>query len=196
MTSSTVSDGEKRIEFPESWLKRPEPIEIDVGCHRGTFLVAMAEKFPDIRFLGIERQASRVARCVSKIDRLGLRNAHAVQCEGIDALAGMGGVRAIHVSFPDPWPKRRHWDRRLVNESFLEAAWKLLEPGGVLRLMTDDEPYFRAMEASIARTSGFRGESWDDGREYPETEFQKKFAAAAKPVYRVAIARCESMSSE
>ena len=166
-----------------------------MGSHKGTFLVAMAESNPDRRFLGVEKQSSRVDRCLKKIARLGLVNAFAVQGEGLAVLREFGiKATVIHVSFPDPWPKRRHHIRRLVDGKFLSEAWSLLEPGGMLRLMTDDEPYFRAMEAAVAGCDGFERAEWEDGRVYPPTEFQLKFVS--RPVYRLALRRCDSMSSE
>lgn len=175
-------------------MQRTSPIEVDVGCHRGTFLLAMAGLYPERRFLGIERQPSRVERCLKKISRLGFANVHAVQGEGLAALRELElRVRAIHVSFPDPWPKRRHHVRRMVSEKFLAEAWPSIEPGGMLRLMTDDESYFRAMERAAQGCDGFGPIEWDDGRVYPPTEFQMKFQS--RPVYRLALRRCDSMSS-
>ncbi len=182
------------IGFPLAWTVPDSCLEIDIGCHRGTFLVAMAELYPERKFLGIERQPSRVERCLKKIARLGLANAHAVQGEGLAVLQESGlRVHAIHVSFPDPWPKRRHHARRLVDRKFLRDAWSILDPAGMLRLMTDDEPYFRAMERAALSCDGFESMPWDDGRLYPPTEFQMKFES--KPVYRLALRRCDSMSS-
>ena len=182
------------IELPAAWTAMPSPLEVDVGCHKGKFLVEMARLYLERRFLGIERQSSRVAGCMKKIARLELPNAHAVQGEGIGLLRELGlKARVIHVSFPDPWPKRRHHIRRLVSAAFLAEAWRVLERGGELRLMTDDELYFRAMESDASGCDGFEPAEWDDGREYPPTEFQTKFES--KPVYRLALRRCDSMSS-
>lgn len=181
-------------EIPLSWLALPLPIEIDVGCHKGRFLVAMAQLYPERRFLGIERQSSRVTGCLKKIARLELPNAHALRGEGIGVLCDLElKARVIHVSFPDPWPKRRHHIRRLVSSEFLVDARRILEPEGELRLMTDDEPYFRAMERAVLASEGFARIDWDDGREYPPTEFQLKFET--KPACRLALRRCESTSS-
>ena len=178
------------------WLALGLPIEVDLGSHKGAFLVAMAELYPEHRFLGIERQTSRVDRCLKKIARLGLSHAHAVRGEGIGLMRELGlRARVVHVSFPDPWPKRRHWSRRLVNTAFLRDVWEVLEPGGVLRLMTDDEPYFRAMEEAVAAFEGFEPTAWNDGREYPPTEFQQKFEGV-KSIYRLALRRCDSSNSE
>jgi tRNA (guanine-N7-)-methyltransferase len=182
------------IALPAAWLESTTPLEVDVGSHKGTFLVAMAQMYPDRRFLGIERQSSRVGRCLKKIARLGLANVFAVQGEGLAALREMPLRPAvIHVSFPDPWPKRRHHIRRLVNGRFLREAWECLAPGGILRLMTDDASYFRAMEDAAAGCAFFTPEPWEDGREYPLTEFQRKFESL--PIYRLALRRCDSMSS-
>ncbi|MGH8047716.1 MAG: tRNA (guanine(46)-N(7))-methyltransferase TrmB [Chthoniobacterales bacterium] len=183
------------IELPHAWSAMNSPIEVDVGSHRGTFLVAMAQLYPDRRFLGIERQAGRVERCLKKIERLALANAFAVQSEGLAVFRELESKAAvIHVSFPDPWPKRRHQSKRLVNDRFLRDAWNCLEPQGMLRLMTDDAVYFRAMETVVEACDGFAPTEWDDGREYPPTEFQMKFTS--RPVHRLALLRCASMSSE
>jgi tRNA (guanine-N7-)-methyltransferase len=183
------------IVFPDTWNESNAPIEVDMGSHKGTFLVAMAKMYPHHRFLGVERQASRVERCQKKIERAGLLNAFTVQAEGLAVLRDLGLKAAvIHVSFPDPWPKRRHWTKRLVNDRFLRDAWNCLEPQGVLRLMTDDAAYFNAMEIAATACDGFVAVEWDDGREYPPTEFQMKFEFL--PVHRLALRRCDSMSSE
>ncbi len=158
----------------------------------------MARLFPDVRFLGIEQQRKRVEKTRAKIERLELPNAQVMQGEGLETLRNLlpaGCAAVVHVSFPDPWPKRRHHSRRLVNRDFLREAWRVLAQNGTLRLMTDDEPYFVAMREAAEGFDGFRPVEWADGREYPETEFQKKFAAIAKPIHRLALRRCESMSS-
>ena len=182
-----MSDGE--VSVPAAWLERgAPPLEVDFGCHRGAFLVGMATLHPAGNFLGIERQALRVAKCCSKITRLGLSNAWAVQGEGPDPLRRLlpdGSVSVFHVSFPDPWPKRRHAARRLVNAEFLEEVRRVLRPDGVLRLMTDDEPYFREMEELTA--AGWSVVSWDDGREVVPTAFEITFRQMGKSPFRRAL---------
>jgi tRNA (guanine-N7-)-methyltransferase len=185
--------------LPLEWVFESDPLEIDVGCHRGAFVVGMAERYPRIRFLGIERQRNRVERTQKKLVRLGLTNGQVRQDEGLNgALRVLGPQSAdiIHVSFPDPWPKRRHHVRRMVNAEFLNIAWQLLKPCGQLRLMTDDEPYFRAMESVASQAADrFRPVAWDDGREVPMTEFQRKFAAVGLTPHRLALAACSDKSS-
>ena len=176
---------------PLTWVNPLLPLEIDVGCHRGAFIVEMAQRFADVQFLGIERQRHRVERCRAKIDRLCLRNAQVIHGEGLGGFAASIEDRSaarIHVSFPDPWPKRRHNVRRMVNGEFLLHAHRLLIPGGELRLMTDDLPYFVAMEEAVAKTRDhWETIPWEDGREVAMTEFQRKFAAKGLVPFRLAL---------
>ncbi len=145
------------IELRPGWTgPDAAPLEIDIGCHKGTFLVAMAERFPERNFLGVERQVSRVDRCLAKITRLGLANADVVCCEALPAVRDAlpsGVADVIHVLFPDPWPKRRHHVRRLVQEDFLQSCRRLLKPGGLLRIVTDD-PCLFGCDSSFDRRGG------------------------------------------
>lgn len=154
----------------------------------------MATRYPDVRWLGIERQRHRVERCLAKIQRLGLANAWVLQGEGIEPLRNhpdLGPVSRLHISFPDPWPKRRHHVRRMVNTAFLREVVEHLTPTGEIRLMTDDAPYFRAMRDAF---DPLLGECeiipWDTTfRDEAETEFQKKFAERGMRPFTLALRR-------
>jgi tRNA (guanine-N7-)-methyltransferase len=150
----------------------------------------MARRYPGRNFLGIERQAERVAKTGKKIAALQLTNAAVVCAEGLEALRGLPEACAdhIHVLFPDPWPKRRHHSRRLVQKGFLDRCHEILNPGGLLRLVTDDESYAQAMRGVAAEDARFSRLSQDD-REYPLTEFQKKFLADGRPFFSLLLRR-------
>jgi tRNA (guanine-N7-)-methyltransferase len=175
--------------IPPSWFEPgAPPLEVDFGCHRGSFLVGMAEKYPEINFLGIERQASRVEKCLGKILRRGLTNALAVQGEGTAALCRWlpeQSVSIVHVSFPDPWPKRRHASRRLITKDFLEKTARVLRRQGVLRLMTDDGAYFSEMKNLGSEC--WEELPWEDGIERPVTTFEKTFLGLGHRPHRCAI---------
>ncbi|MCK9589202.1 MAG: tRNA (guanosine(46)-N7)-methyltransferase TrmB [Terrimicrobiaceae bacterium] len=179
----------EEILVPPAWFEPgAPPIEVDFGCHRGTFLLGMAEKYPGINFLGIEKQSARVEKCLGKIRRQGLGNALAVQGEGAAALVRWlpeRSVSIVHVSFPDPWPKRRHASRRLVTRGFLEGIERALCPGGVLRLMTDDASYFSDMKALLRQ--GWAELPWEDGVERPVTAFEKTFLERGRRPCRCAV---------
>jgi len=174
---------------PPSWFAPGAPrLEVDFGCHRGTFLLGMAEMYPGTNFLGIEKQAARVERCLGKIRRQGLPNALAVQGEGVAALARWlpdRSVSTIHVSFPDPWPKRRHASRRLVTRGFLDEVARVLCKGGVLRLMTDDWAYFSEMKNLVRE--GWEELPWEDGSVRPVTAFEKTFLELGPSPHRCAV---------
>ena len=179
-------------EFVKLAQGRGWKIEVDLGCAKGVFVVGLASVEKETAFIGIEAQEHRVRSTKKKIDRMGLENAWVGQGECLTAVKEWfepGSVDVFHVSFPDPWPKRRHHVRRLVNPTFLEAVFGTLKPGGSLRLMTDDEPYFRAMEKALETFTAYGETPWDDGRVYPQTEFQARFEAEGLPIYRRALVK-------
>jgi tRNA (guanine-N7-)-methyltransferase len=177
--------------FPAPWREvGSRPLEIDVGCHKGRFLVEMALKHPWSNFIGVERRRERVEKAREKISRLGLRNAAVVHGDGLEAISQLpdGCADYIHVLFPDPWPKRRHKIRRMVRAEFLREALRILKCRGMLRLLTDDTHYLRTTEFCAAGFEAFR-RSADDEREYPPTEFQIKFLGDSRPVYALFLQR-------
>jgi len=164
-------------EIPAGWFESgARPLEIDFGCHRGVFLTGMAARYPESNFLGIEKQRHRVARCQAKILRAGFSNAWAICGEGAEILREKipdRSVETFHLSFPDPWPKRRHSNRRVFDVEFFHEIWRILRPGGVLRLMTDDAAYFHEMQRTVS--DSWAEVDWNDGREYERTTFEATF---------------------
>jgi tRNA (guanine-N7-)-methyltransferase len=176
--------------LPRSWLgPGRRSLEIDVGCHKGRFLVEMASKYPSANFLGIERQGQRVAKARKKICQLALSNAAVVRGDGLEVLSQLpdGCADYLHVLFPDPWPKRRHEGRRLVRARFLCEALRILRPHAIVRLVTDDADYARAIQSQTAAMAEF--ELVQDGRDYPQTEFQIRFLADARLIHALAARR-------
>ncbi len=173
-------------------------VECDFGAAKGKFLSESAALNPTVFFAGIEGLSDRVRRSNRKIDRLGLGNAAVWRGwgkESLEALIPEGFLDVLHVSFPDPWPKRRHWFRRLVNGEFLEIAATRLKDGGVLRLMTDHPGYFEAMKEHLALQGGWVEVSWEDDLERPITEFETIFRAKGDPIGRIAVKRVEELKS-
>jgi tRNA (guanine-N7-)-methyltransferase len=147
---------------------------------------------PDVFFAGIEGLADRVARANRKIARLGLGNAllwRGWGKESLDTLFPDGFLDTLHVSFPDPWPKRRHWFRRLVQVPFLEVAARKLKPGGIMKLQTDHPGYFLWMKEQLARHGGWAEAPWEDALVRPVTEFETIFREKGEPIGRVALRR-------
>lgn len=172
--------------FPDS----TRPLEIDLGCGDGTFLTGMAAHFPERDFLGVERMLGRVSKTARKIERQQLTNARIMRLESaytVGWLLPTSSVSRLHLLCPDPWPKKSHAARRLVNQSeFLDGLARILVPGGEFLLKTDDQPYFEdALLSFESRTHQFRRLDWpDDAFFYPTTDFEHDWLHMGRSIHR------------
>jgi tRNA (guanine-N7-)-methyltransferase len=165
------------------------PLEIDLGCGDGKFLLAMAREHPERDFLGVERLLGRVRKVCKRITRAGLANARVLRLESrysVEWLLPEGSVSRLHLLCPDPWPKLRHHRRRLVQTEFLAAVHRALEPGGEFLFMTDHEEYFQWTAALVAEFPGFLPLEWNEQSFfYPKTDFQELWESQGKPMWRI-----------
>lgn len=140
-------------------FSRAQPLEVEPGCGDGSFLAHYAARHPERNFIGIERLLGRLRKLDRKARRDGLVNLRGVRIESayfLEYLLPPGSAAALHIYFPDPWPKRRHWKHRLINERFPEIARQALAPGGVVYLRTDDPAYFEQMTGVFTASAAFR----------------------------------------
>jgi tRNA (guanine-N7-)-methyltransferase len=156
------------------------PLELELGCGDGSFLVQSARLHPDRNFLGIERLLGRARKVERKAQRAGLENLRLLSIEAgyfLEFLLPPESVEVLHVYFPDPWPKRRHWKHRLVNGRFVELVERALLPGGEIHLRTDDKSYYAQMTSVFDASAAFnRVETPADLRER-FTDFEREFRA-------------------
>lgn len=165
------------------------PLEIEVGCGKGRFLVARAKANPGCDFLGIERMLGRVRLFAGKCRRGKIDNARILRLEALYAfhyLLPAHHARTVYVFFPDPWPKRKHHAHRLFGPLFLAALWKRLEIGGKVEFATDHAEYFEAVCACFAADPRFaRVEPMARPKEV-WTEFETMFREKGMPIYSAA----------
>ncbi|MCX6968311.1 MAG: tRNA (guanosine(46)-N7)-methyltransferase TrmB [Verrucomicrobia bacterium] len=168
------------------------PLEVDLGSGDGGFLVEMANRYPNRNFLGVERLLGRVRKTCRRMARTEARNGRVIRVEShylVRHLLPRGSVSVLHVMCPDPWPKRHHQFKRLIQTEFLDDAREALAPGGELRLTTDDLPYFKHMCAVFKAHCGFAEEPWTPEPDYPQTDFERLFRSQGLPIYRALLRR-------
>lgn len=146
------------VDFASAFEDRHRPLHIDLGCGMGRFILARAGRFPDINFLGIDRQLNRLKRIDRKARRMGCDNIRLLRAEldyTMSYLIPTGSVDTYYLFYPDPWPKGKHRANRLVGTRFLDAVCRTLKPGGSLHLSTDHRPYHEEMAALFSTDSRF-----------------------------------------
>ena len=136
------------------------PLEIEVGSGKGLFLATASGENPDGNYLGCEvsRQYARFA--AAKLAREGRQNAVMVHGDGLKLFREIlpdQCAASVHVYFPDPWWKKRHKQRRVLNEPFLKDVERVLESGGVFHFWSDVEEYFQSTLELIAETTNLNG---------------------------------------
>jgi tRNA (guanine-N7-)-methyltransferase len=168
-------------------FSRPAAIEVDLGCGDGAYLTALAEQNPDRNFLGIERLRGRVRSACHKILHADLANARILCVEiayAVMHLLPPRSVEAFHLMFPDPWPKRRHSNRRVVTADFLASIHRALIPRGTLQIATDQGDYFREIERLAALSPQFTMIS-DSNPPAAVSTFEKRFCESR--IYRLGL---------
>lgn len=183
----------RRLDF-SSIFDRSQPVELELGAGDGSFLVRYAALHPERNFLGVERLLGRLSKIDRKGRRAGLTNLRTLRLEAGYVLEWMipaGSLAALHIYFPDPWPKRRHWKRRLVNARFTWLAYTALGPGGLVYLRTDSADYFTQMTEVFGAHPGFRRSETPDELRSVTTDFERDFQAKGIPALGVGYRRVE-----
>lgn len=180
------SDYFKKLPKEELFAEIDKPLEIDLGCGDGSFLVAMALKYPEKNFLGVERLLGRVRKVLRKSEENSLSNLKVLRLElsyTIEWLLPDHCASRIHLLFPDPWPKKKHHKRRLINESFCEALVKILNQDGDFLFKTDHEEYFEESMKTLQNFSLLDHIPWDNQNYYPVTDFERIWNNVGKRIY-------------
>jgi tRNA (guanine-N7-)-methyltransferase len=159
---------------------RHQPLEVELGSGDGSFLAGYAQSHPEHNFIGVERLLGRIRKLDRKGRRAGLTNLRGVRIECsyfVQYLLPVHSVLALHIYFPDPWPKRRHQHYRLINDRFPALAHQVLAPGGTVYLRTDDPDYFEQMNAAFGASPLFRAVGTPEALTALLTDFERDFRA-------------------
>jgi len=176
----------------EELFATPQPTELEIGCGDGGFLLEWATRHPDRNFLGVERLLGRVRKLSKRAQRAGLTNLRLLRIEAryvLEYLLPEHAFEAVHIYFPDPWPKDKHARHRLINANFPPLARRILAPNGIIYLRTDDPPYFAQMEETFQGLADFQKEETPAEFRALTTEFERQWLAEGKCTHHAAY-RC------
>jgi tRNA (guanine-N7-)-methyltransferase len=159
---------------------REAPLAVEIGFGMGQATAQIAALQPGTDFIGIEVHAPGVGALLQRIDAAGLTNVRLVRHDAVPVLEQMiapASLAAVHVFFPDPWPKKKHHKRRLIQPAFVALVASRLAPGGRLHVATDWQPYAEQMLAVLSAEPALvnRCETYAPRPEYrPLTKFEQR----------------------
>ena len=188
---------EGQVVDPMAWFESPGPLEIEIGCGKGGFLLNRARAHPQIRMLGIEWANKFYLYCADRMARWGVRNVRVMRTDAkffVLHHLPPGCVSVLHLYHPDPWPKKRHHKRRLVQVAFAQAVVRMLVPGGKWFIQSDHEEYFQHIQGVLGECAGLEEISWDEdetqpGPDWAGTNFEIKYAREGRTIHRIAYRR-------
>ncbi|PBB05010.1 MULTISPECIES: tRNA (guanosine(46)-N7)-methyltransferase TrmB [Salimicrobium] len=179
--------------WQQSFSKK-QPLHLEIGAGKGQFIAGMAEKFPDVNFLGIERVKTVMVGAVKKVKTAEVENAVLINEDAKDLrdMFGTDEIDHIYLNFSDPWPKKRHHKRRLTHEIFLEQYRDVLKPDGRITLKTDNRSLFEYSLSSFSKFGMTLEDVTLDLHELEDesnvmTEYEQKFSAKGQPIYRCEV---------
>jgi len=176
---------------------REAPRTLEIGFGNGESLVSLAAEHPERDFLGIEVHRPGVGHLLLRIEELGLRNLRVICRDAVEVLErciAEAALDEVLLYFPDPWPKKRHHKRRIVQPGFVALVASRLRPGGVLRMATDWQPYAEHMLAVAGACTALRNDSADGDyvprpASRPVTRFERRGQRLGHGVWDLAFRR-------
>lgn len=178
-------------------FKQDCPVEIEIGTGKGRLILSEAQRRRDTCFLGIEKVPKFVRITAERLSRLGLKNVRLVREHAgyvVHRLVPENSISVYHIYFPDPWPKRRHHKRRLINPDFSRRLHETLIPNGRLLVATDHKEYFAWILRALDTIEGWsHKEVWSEAARGPSeteaTHYEVKYSSEARIVHRLMYAK-------
>ena len=169
------------VEIPEGKLDLPalfpdsKKIIMEIGFGMGEATALIGRDFPNDGFLAVEVHFPGVGKLMARIEELGLKNIRIMETDVhplFEEHLDDEGLDGIHLFFPDPWPKKKHQKRRIVNADFLKLIAPKIKPGGFIHIATDWVPYAEVIEEVFAASEIFEGGVVDRPEWRPLTRFE------------------------
>lgn len=183
---SILADLEKPLNLPGIFGNN-SPVELEVGAGRGDFAVHYCKDNPSLNLLCVERKLNYLKRGVNKARAADLQNIQFFNVEIkyllLEYIVDVS-LTAVHIYFPDPWPKKKQKKRRIFQDDIIPVLARKLQPGGYLHLRTDHADYFEAMMSVMAKQTVFEEVPVPEYIARHLTGFEKRFLAQNLPIYR------------
>jgi tRNA (guanine-N7-)-methyltransferase len=176
--------GPRWLLAPGAPLSSEGPLVVDIGVGDGAATRAWAHQQPEAQVIAVELHRPGLAKLVAALDEAGPPNVRVVDGDALALLAalGPGSVNAVRVLFPDPWPKRRHVQRRLVDRAFAALVAEVLEPGGTLEVATDWDDYAEHVRTMVAAEPRLAAAHRPHRPDRPVTAYERRGLAAGRQV--------------
>ncbi len=175
---------------------RPAPLILEIGFGNGDALVSMASDEPACNFVGIEVHEPGVGRALRAIDAAGLGHVRVAMRDAVELLSRQvapGSLEQVRIYFPDPWPKKRHHKRRIMQPEFVERLALSIRCGGLLHLATDWEPYAEWILGLLDACDAFSnlGQPYVDRPAWrPQTRFERRGQGRGHAIFDLLFQRC------
>ncbi len=175
----------------------PGAVVLEIGFGRAEALIGLAGAHPERAFLGIEISRKRVEKAARRLARAGVATVRLVHAPAeylLERVVRPASLVEIWISFPDPWPKKRHHKRRLVRPAIAALLARALVPGGVLHVATDHEGYAAWIAEVLAAEPAFENLHAPapfsrERPDRPETRYEGEFVAEGRPLHYFAYRR-------
>jgi len=165
------------------------PVELEIGIGKGTFITNQAKARPDANFFGIEYARWFWRYASDRLRRNACANARTARAEAAYFLKEFvpdSSLTGVHIYFPDPWPKKRHHKRRLIQPPFLLEIHRVLKPAGRLQIVTDHEEYFQQIQ-QVVRGSPLK--EVECNLNEVGTNFERKYRREGRTFHAIAALR-------
>lgn len=207
MRLKKVKGAEELIEASKYILKNPKdykgkfqaifnndnPICLEIGMGKGDFIIGMAEKYPEINFIGVEKFDSVIVRAIEKIEEQNIPNLKLIRMDAEEINKVFDHeIDTLYLNFSDPWPKKRHTNRRLTSEKFLKLYDNIFVKDKHIIQKTDNRKLF---EFSIMSYTNYNYKIQeisldlynDDITNNVPTEYEKKFVSKGQVIYKIEV---------
>ena len=188
-----ISDLKIAEKNPKKLFPNDNEVRIEIGCGKGDFIVGTAAKEPGVNFLAVEKVSDVLVMAAEKVKESGLSNIRVccIDAKDLAEIFPEGSIDRIYLNFSDPWPKSKHYKRRLTYRSFLEIYKEILKDDGAIFFKTDNRGLFD-FSLEEFEAFGIRMEklTYDlHNSEYMEgnvmTEYERRFSGMGVPINRV-----------